>query len=411
MINHYETLQVPEDATASRIKSSYKRLALQHHPDRNPNNPLAEENFKQINGAYQVLSDPYMRSVYDAQLEDARRPKPQYQEAEAEAENWTRPNAFSHNKWQHEKYPVKQRVRDNVLGIVITVSIFAALFGLVGYTGYQSAQIRKAQLIKEAQLRDAFFSTVYGMIEKDEWIKARTTLLEVIKPKLSHIASEEVKTILSMELKSMTSSIEDQLRKKAAEAYHSKDYVKAINRLELCLSLNSIDSTLGLGMLVESAIGIRDHEKAAKYVDVYDLLEHDKVKIWHRKAKIAYMLPDNEASVYHCFEKAGIASEAYLTTVLGEAYMLVMTPEDIPNSHYDMSRDHCHYLIQNGGYAKALRVSEWMTTIRPFSGEAKFIQGNILSQLGQQAKACVMWEAAAHRKSERAKEKLAEYCR
>ena len=61
----YEVLGVPRDATLDEIKSAYRRLAMKYHPDRNPNDPEAEEKFKQIAEAYEILSDPKKREMYD----------------------------------------------------------------------------------------------------------------------------------------------------------------------------------------------------------------------------------------------------------------------------------------------------------------------------------------------------------
>ncbi|HEX9199036.1 MAG TPA: molecular chaperone DnaJ [Acidobacteriaceae bacterium] len=61
----YEVLQVSRDASDQELKTSYRKLAMQYHPDRNPNNPEAEEQFKACSEAYQVLSDPEKRAAYD----------------------------------------------------------------------------------------------------------------------------------------------------------------------------------------------------------------------------------------------------------------------------------------------------------------------------------------------------------
>ena len=61
----YEVLEVPRDATKSQITKAYYRLAKQYHPDKNPDNPEAEERFKLISEAYQVLTDPEKRERYD----------------------------------------------------------------------------------------------------------------------------------------------------------------------------------------------------------------------------------------------------------------------------------------------------------------------------------------------------------
>lgn len=61
----YEVLGVNRDASDEEIKKAYRRLAMKHHPDRNPDNPKAEEHFKEAKEAYEILSDAGKRQAYD----------------------------------------------------------------------------------------------------------------------------------------------------------------------------------------------------------------------------------------------------------------------------------------------------------------------------------------------------------
>jgi molecular chaperone DnaJ len=63
--DYYEVLGIPRDADGGALKSAFRRLAMQLHPDRNPGDKSAEMRFKEINEAYEVLKDPQKRAAYD----------------------------------------------------------------------------------------------------------------------------------------------------------------------------------------------------------------------------------------------------------------------------------------------------------------------------------------------------------
>lgn len=69
-IDYYSVLGVSKNATQDEIKSAYRKLAMKYHPDRNPGDKTAEAKFKEINEAYEVLSDPEKRKMYDSLGQD-----------------------------------------------------------------------------------------------------------------------------------------------------------------------------------------------------------------------------------------------------------------------------------------------------------------------------------------------------
>jgi curved DNA-binding protein len=96
--DYYKILGVERNANKDEIKRAYRKLALKTHPDRNPGNKKAEEQFKDINEAYQVLSDPEKRARYD-QLGESYT---QWQQGGAPAggfkwDDWFTPNQSSRN--------------------------------------------------------------------------------------------------------------------------------------------------------------------------------------------------------------------------------------------------------------------------------------------------------------------------
>ncbi|MBX3183172.1 MAG: molecular chaperone DnaJ [Polyangiaceae bacterium] len=65
MRDPYDLLGVRRDATPEQIKAAFRRAAVKHHPDRNPNDPTAQARFAELNRAYQILADPKHRKTYD----------------------------------------------------------------------------------------------------------------------------------------------------------------------------------------------------------------------------------------------------------------------------------------------------------------------------------------------------------
>lgn len=63
--DYYKILGVPKSASEKEIKAAYRKLARKHHPDVNPGDKAAEEKFKKISAAYDVLSDEKKRKAYD----------------------------------------------------------------------------------------------------------------------------------------------------------------------------------------------------------------------------------------------------------------------------------------------------------------------------------------------------------
>jgi len=66
MKDYYKILGIAKTASEEELRKSYRKLAMQYHPDRNPDDPAAEEKFKEVAEAYGVLTDPVKRREYDA---------------------------------------------------------------------------------------------------------------------------------------------------------------------------------------------------------------------------------------------------------------------------------------------------------------------------------------------------------
>lgn len=167
--DYYDILGVERDAPAKEIKQSFRRLARQHHPDVNPDDPDAEERFKDINEAYEVLSDPEKRKKYDQLGKDWQR--------------WQRrggsPSDFDWGRWTtgqgvHVRYGTPEDLEDLFGGGSPFSDFFSQIFGGTGAGrgagGYQyqprPQRGRDYEQVVEITLQEAYQGTT-RVLQKD----------------------------------------------------------------------------------------------------------------------------------------------------------------------------------------------------------------------------------------------------
>jgi curved DNA-binding protein len=134
--DYYKILGIARTASQDEIRSAYRKLAREYHPDHNPGNKQAEDKFKEINEAYQVLSDPQKRGRYD-QLGDSY---------SSWQQNGT-PGGFDWSQW-YSSSPGSTRVNyegnmDDLFGQGSFSDFFRTIFG--GMAAQQAARNQAAQ--------------------------------------------------------------------------------------------------------------------------------------------------------------------------------------------------------------------------------------------------------------------------
>lgn len=155
MSNYYQILGIGPQADQASIKASFKKLALMYHPDRNPDNPQAEEKFKLINEAYSVLSDPSKRFFYDQQRQNPSLQRPRNTPGRPPSPPPpTAPFTPYENTYDPANYVsdrMKRRINWMILGFAIMMLLGS--WGVYRYMNYLSAlqYFHKAQELMEAK--------------------------------------------------------------------------------------------------------------------------------------------------------------------------------------------------------------------------------------------------------------------
>lgn len=145
--DYYKILGVERSASEEDIRKAYRKLAKQYHPDYNPNNKQAEERFKEINEAYEVLSDPKKRAHYDR--------------LGADYSQWQRRGAPGDFNWnEYGGFPGGARINIDDLGDVFGgfSDFFQTIFGMGGRQTAQ-AQPQGYQQDVEITLEEAYKGT------------------------------------------------------------------------------------------------------------------------------------------------------------------------------------------------------------------------------------------------------------
>lgn len=161
--DYYKTLGVDRSAKEEDIKRAYRKLALQYHPDRNPGNKQAEEKFKEINEAYQVLSDTEKRQRYDMLGESYNR----YQQRGGTPENFNWEDWFTQTPTGRGNVRVDVGDLGDIFGGGDFSDFFSRIFGgmqdmRTSSTTRQTARPTPYQYEVEISLLEAYQGTIWS---------------------------------------------------------------------------------------------------------------------------------------------------------------------------------------------------------------------------------------------------------
>ncbi|CAN5858797.1 hypothetical protein BH24BAC1_BH24BAC1_01340 [soil metagenome] len=168
-LNYYQILGVPPTATEKEIKLAFKRLAIQYHPDKHQGNEYYEEQFKIVNEAYQVLSDPTKRSFHDLRLQYAQehaRLRQQQQEQQARYAQTREPASVSERHYRH--IPKQRRFSRRDYYIIAAIFAFIVLFSLT------------VSFVMNHVTARSRYNSALPYIERGQWSSAHSLLSEAI---------------------------------------------------------------------------------------------------------------------------------------------------------------------------------------------------------------------------------------
>lgn len=165
--NYYYILNVKRTASSQEIKAAYKRLAVLYHPDKHQGNAYFEEQFKQVNAAYQVLSNPQKRALYDSRLDYLDQQQRMQQQQRAYYAQQRRPATVRERHYYN--IPKKRKVSRRDIQITVGFFLIMILGSLL------------VKLIMDSVTATQRFRDAEVLILEREWSGAHSLLSDAIE--------------------------------------------------------------------------------------------------------------------------------------------------------------------------------------------------------------------------------------
>lgn len=367
----YDILGVSTEATEKEIKAAYKKLALLYHPDRNPHDKEAEEKFKAINNAYQILSDPLKKQQYDLLRKHpyfyqshsySHTYQTTYQQSYRQAEESLR-RRTSWTYTAEDRRKDEELARKWMLGFFLVVTLIT--IAVYGFLDWKDRWDTKKALEKKMLL-----------IEKVEKQSTQSqyeeSLVELKKMREATPNDDDIKLLYQKTLK----KLEDD----AEIAFLKKDYEKALHYFMLIRQYEEYPNTLNLFKIAYSYKGIGDIGKSAEYLEMIVTEQPNNLRA---HIDLAYLFLETEnfpRSTYH-FDKAVQIIVQHYKEVYGEAYAVLINPKNVSDIHYEAFVGKAFLNIKKKDYEKALKDCTWAIYLREQLPDAYLLKAEALFEL------------------------------
>ncbi|GAB4333735.1 MAG: hypothetical protein OHK0038_10070 [Flammeovirgaceae bacterium] len=365
----YDILEISPEATDKEIKAAYKRLALKYHPDKNGGDTHAEEKFKAINNAYQILSDSSKKAYYDY----TRNNPYFYQNStytyshQTYSEKGNRRNTTK--SWSYTK---EDKERDEALAIkwmigffVVVVVVSSIIYGwlyLQDKWEQEENLVRKKEIIEK--IRNKYSQNDFRQSLKE---------LKIIK---AEIPNDD-------DIENLYKEVILQLEKSAEESFTKKNYTQA---LDYYTTLKEYDTFHNILNMFKIAYCYRNMNDFQKSIDFLELVLAESPNDIHAHVDLANIYLDNlnnlEKANYH-FDKSIQIIIAHYKEVYGEAYAVLLNPKTISDIHYEAFTGKAILRIKKNEFKQSLRELNWAIYIRPQNPKAYILKAEALFHLNR----------------------------
>lgn len=411
MLDYYQILGISRQSDIPEIKKAYKTLAFKYHPDRNPDNPVAEEKIKQINEAYAVLSDPYKKASHDLLLNYSEQKQQAYSKPPPRSYNRPpRPKEESSVYDRYGKYIWNERpkyheapaykidksyVKDQMIAI-IAVAIFALLIiGVLNVYTY----FEEREELRITRDNDVVLARAQAMFDEGEY-----------RPAIELIISLTDKYPIRHRLSDAKKKMVDSLNVMATELYNDKSYADAANKLEV---VRDFEHPMHIGtwkMIADCFDQMDEYRKALHAYDYILMREEHNVELMIKMGDIYYEHLNMTEKALEYYSKARQTFRKFQIANYGEAFELVMRPENIPSIYYNMFTRRALFNSELNKYEEAIKDYNWAIFLKPDISNNYHLRGMCRFNSGNLNRACTDWGKAIALGNQRSQQMRNTHC-
>lgn len=406
MTNYYNILGLDRNASSTEIKMAYRKLAFQHHPDKNNNTPESEERFKEINKAYQVLNDPFQRARHDLFLDYQQYGFNTGNDFEPYAEyeyRYDYGDAYTNNNYQSQPYENQEKSsrsqRNNRIGNIWAFSFFFLIVVLTIASNGINAYYERQQNAKIIARQYEILNEAKHAFDKGNYQNA---LLQI--DKINDVYAAE------MSLATFKQELMKKLMDTADHQFEQGNYEKALNYYYL---IQDHYQSLNLNFYYKLAACYKEmgnYNQAIRIFSHIADLGYNRLSNYVEIAEIYYYNLNNNDEALDYFEKSIDLITLQYIALYGDGYHTLVNPSATPDLHYRAFFGIAKIYQKERDYQEAEEAYDWSIYLRPSSVEAYIAKGKCEQQMGNSWKACENWQIAAEKGSQEALELMQENC-
>ena len=406
MKDYYQILGILSSADQKAIKTAYKALALKYHPDLNQGSSVAEQKFKEINEAYQVLSDSQTKSQYDLrysyknyQFSDplsnpVRSPRKQTTVYNRYGNfNWK--NKPRYHKWRYYKVD-KQYYKHQLYTLGVFAAIALIILAVQAYNRYMNELeiqriaeknnilMMKAEMFFKNRTYDSTFTIVLNLINNNPFQPQFQSLREDYVNKVQAIASNDF---------NKGNFNEALLGYYAIKKYQEQQQLD--NWHNIANTFKAMDDYINAAAALEY-IQLRDTGNFKLTMEIADLYAEEL---------------NNKEKALEFYTYAKRIFKERQSSIYGNAFELVIDPSTLDQSYYDLFYKRALINIDLNNIAEAITDCNWGVFLKPKATDLYFQRGNCWLILNNLRRACNNWRQAIELGDRRSIDSIKRHCR